>query len=107
MTAAFSVDVHVHIHPSPELATGLAAFTKGIEIMGKLFDQLSAQLQALEDSNDRALALLAEIKAALDAALAKGEGLTPEEAQQLADRMAAQDVQNADAIAAASLAPAG
>lgn len=73
--------------------------------MTQNFDTLNPKIDALAAQNATLVALAADIKAKLDAAIAGGTGMTPEEVQTLADKIDA--VTASDAAAVAADTPAG
>ena len=76
---------------------------KGIQKMTAQADQINASLDALKVQNDLLVQTANDIKAALDAAVAGGTGMTAAEVQAILDKVTAMTTSDSGAVAADAL----
>ena len=91
------IDIYHHFEPPGTEVKLLQELNTRITKMAKTLDDLVAQVAALTTVDDSVVALLTDIKARLDAAIASGD---PTKIQALSDALAAQTQRLADAVVA-------
>ncbi len=91
-------EVHVHVHMDAPLVALLQSLTQGVRTIMATLDDLVAKVAAISTVEDSVIALLTDIKARLDAAIAGGAD--PVKLQALSDAIDAQTAKLTDAVTA-------
>ncbi len=91
-------DLHVHVHMDAPLVALLQSLSQGVRTIMATLDDLVAKVAAISTVEDSVIALLTDIKARLDAAIAGGAD--PVKLQALSDAIDAQTAKLTDAVTA-------